>query len=121
MFAGLADHLVAAGHEARCGRQRHAAGVFEAFARREHRLLPDHAFAAHFLLAAGGVGNDPVPRSQLHGLITGVDDDDGVGPEILTLSTDERSGRKLGSTVTSIWRVTARYMGKNFRKSFRAS
>src|SRR5271156_3489152 len=29
-------------------------------------------------------------------------------------STDERSGRKFGSTVTSIWRVTARYMRANF-------
>src|SRR5882757_4154914 len=36
-LAALADHLVAAGHEAGGGRQRHAAGIFEAFAGREHR------------------------------------------------------------------------------------
>ena len=84
-FAALAHHLVAAGHEARRGRQRHAAGVFEALARREHRLLADHAFAADFLLAARGVGDDPVPRPQLHRLLAGIGDDDGVGPEKFTI------------------------------------
>src|SRR5665213_3180411 len=54
-LAALAHHLVADGHEARRGRQRHAAGVFVALARREHRLLADHAFAADFLLPARGV------------------------------------------------------------------
>ena len=49
----------------------------------KHRLLADHALAADFLLAAGGVGDDPVPGAQLHGLGAGVGDDDGVGPEIL--------------------------------------
>src|SRR5258705_6314089 len=61
-LAALADHLIAPGHEARRGRQRHARGVFEALARREHRLLADHALAADFLLVSGGVGDDPVPR-----------------------------------------------------------
>src|ERR1700737_2100282 len=84
-LAALAYHLVAAGHEARRGRKRHAAGVFEALARREHGLLADHAFAADFLLAAGGVGDDPVPGPQLHRLLADVGDDDGVGPEILTV------------------------------------
>src|SRR6266404_1363953 len=84
MFAAFAHHLVAAGHEARRGRKRHAAGVFEAFARREHGLFADHALAANFLLAARGVGDDPVPRPQLHRLRAGVGDDDGIGPEILT-------------------------------------
>src|SRR3954466_13310746 len=32
-------------------------------------------------------------------------------------SGDERSGRKFGSTVTSIWRVTARYMQTVFHNS----
>src|ERR1700694_5572094 len=70
-LAALAHHLVAAGHEARRGRKRHAAGIFEALARREHGLLADHTFAADFLLAARGVGNDPVPRPQLYRLIAG--------------------------------------------------
>src|SRR6478752_1307100 len=83
LLAARGDHLVAAGHETRGGRQRHAAGVFEAFARLEHRPLADHAFAVDFLLAARGVGNDPVPGSQLHGLGAGIDNDDGVGPEIM--------------------------------------
>src|SRR6185369_13539669 len=49
-LAACVDHLVAPGHEARCGLQRHSAGVFEALARREHGLLADHALAADFLL-----------------------------------------------------------------------
>src|SRR3954453_14933776 len=57
-LAALADHLIAAGHEARGGRQRPARGVFEALAGREPRLLADHAPAADFLLAPGGVGDD---------------------------------------------------------------
>src|SRR3984893_15936709 len=92
-LAALAHHLVAAGHEARRGRKRHAAGIFEALARREHGLLADHAFAADFLLAARAVDNDPVPRPQLYRLIAGVGDDDGVGPEILTVF-DRRAFRQ---------------------------
>src|SRR5438552_4436806 len=84
-LAAFADHLVAPGHEARRGRQWHAAGVFEALARREHGLLADHAFAADFLLASGGAGDDPVPGAELYGLGAGIGDDDGVGPEILAL------------------------------------
>src|SRR3954467_1637090 len=57
----FALHLVTAGHEAGCGLKRNAAGVFEALAGREHRLLSDHAFAAYFLPLAGRVGDDPVP------------------------------------------------------------
>src|SRR5882757_3661473 len=41
--AAPSAHLVSPCHEARRGRQRHARGVFEAPARREHRLLADHA------------------------------------------------------------------------------
>src|SRR6266851_3278710 len=92
-LAALAHHLVAAGHEARRGRKRHAAGIFEALARREHGLLADHAFAADFLLAARGVGNDPVPRPQLHRLVAAVGDDDGIGPEILAIF-DRRAFRQ---------------------------
>src|SRR6266404_3450199 len=62
-LAAVAHHLVAAGHEAGGGRKRHAAGVFEALAGRVHRLL------------------------------AGVGDDDGVGPEILTLF-DRRAFRQ---------------------------
>src|SRR5580698_613385 len=82
-LATLGYHLVAAGHEARRGRQRNAAGIFEALAGGEHRLFADHPLAADFLLAAGGIRNDPVPRAQLHGLVAGIGDGNGVGPEIL--------------------------------------
>src|SRR3984885_7560562 len=82
-LATLGYHLVAAGHEARRGRQRNAAGIFEALAGGEHRLFADYPLAADFLLAAGGIRNDPVPRAQLHGLVAGIGDGNGVGPEIL--------------------------------------
>src|SRR3954447_17606829 len=92
-LTALAHHLVAAGHEAGGSRQRYAARVFKALARRQHRLLADHAFATDFLLAARGVGNDPVPRPQLHRLFAGIGDDDGIGPEILTVF-DRRAFRQ---------------------------
>src|SRR3954454_23696899 len=79
-----AFHLVTAGHEAGCGLKRDAAGVFEPLAGSEHRLLTDHAFAADFLPVSGAVGDDPVPRPELHGLLAGVGDDYRVGPEKLT-------------------------------------
>src|SRR4030095_12572003 len=53
----------------------------------------DHAFAADFLLAAGGVGDGPVPGAELHGLCAGIGDDDGVGPEILA-AIDRRALRE---------------------------
>jgi hypothetical protein len=89
----FAHHLIAAGHEARRGLKRYAAGVFEALTRREHGLLADHSFAADLLLAPRGIGNDPVPRPQLHGLVAGIGDDDGIGPEILTFF-DRRAFRQ---------------------------
>src|SRR5260370_1221133 len=91
--AGVAQHVVAAGDEAGGGRKWDAAGVFEALAGREPRLLADYAFATDLLLAAGGGGNDPVPRPQLHRLLAGIGDDDGVGPEILTFF-DRRAFRQ---------------------------
>src|SRR5438045_1325807 len=81
-LAAFTDHLIASAHEARRGRKRHARGIFEALARREHGLFADHALTAHFLLAARSIGDDPVPRLQLHGLIAGIGDHNGVGPEI---------------------------------------
>src|SRR5262249_39497011 len=81
-LAAFAHHLIAPGHEARRGRQRHARGIFKTFAGCEHRLLADHAFALHLLLPPRGVGDDPVPGAELHRLVAGVGDDDGIGPEI---------------------------------------
>src|SRR5258708_18496151 len=92
-LAALALHFITPGHETGRGRKRHAAGVFEALARREHGLLADHALAADLLFAARGVGNDPVPAPQLHGLLAAIGDDDGVGPEILAVF-DRRAFRQ---------------------------
>src|SRR5258708_28377595 len=84
-LAALALHFITPGHETGRGWKRHAAGVFEALARRQHGLLAHHALAADFLFAAPGAGNDPVPAPQLHGLLAAIGDDDGVGPEILAV------------------------------------
>src|SRR5437588_8636682 len=79
-----AFHLVTAHHEARRGLKRDTAGVFEPLAGSEHGLLSDDAFATDFLPVAGGVGDDPVPRPELHRLLAGVGNDYRVGPEKLT-------------------------------------
>ena len=60
VFAGFADHLIAAGHNTRRGRKQDAGGIFETLAGREHRLFADHAFALDVLPQAGGVDDDPV-------------------------------------------------------------
>src|SRR5882724_11345787 len=85
VFAGFADHLIAAGHNTRRGRKQDAGGIFETLAGREHRLFADHAFALDVLPQAGGVDDDPVPRLQLHGLVAIIGDDNGIGPEIAGL------------------------------------
>src|SRR5262245_368294 len=51
LLAGGGDHAVGSGHETGRRRQRHAAGVLEVLAGLEHRLLADHARAAHLLQA----------------------------------------------------------------------
>src|SRR5947208_16534873 len=65
-LAVFAFHFVASAHEPRWGLKRHAAGVFEPLAGREHRLFPDHAFAADLLPVAEGIGDDPMAAAQLH-------------------------------------------------------
>src|SRR5690242_15416911 len=82
-LAGFGLHLVAADHDAGRRRQRRAAGVFEAVARLQHRLLADHAGAAHFLHAAERVGDPPMAVAQLHRLGPLVLDAHVVGPDIV--------------------------------------
>ena len=77
---------------------------------RERRLFADHALAADFLPAAGGIRNDPVPGAQLHGLTTGIGDDDRVRPEKLAVF-DRRAFRGESSAPRSLrcrgwWRGT---------------
>src|SRR5205823_887491 len=59
-LAAFGLHLVGAGHDPRRGRERRAAGIFEALARGEYRLLADDAGAAHFLNLAAIVGDLPI-------------------------------------------------------------
>src|ERR1700737_916912 len=77
-------HLVAADHDPGRGRQRGAAGVFEAFARSQHRLLADDAGAPHLLHLATVVGDLPVTIPQLHRLQAAVLDTDMIGPDVTT-------------------------------------
>src|SRR5579863_10111113 len=69
MLALSAHHAVGAGHEARRRLQRYSAGVFERFTGLKHRLLADHARAAHFLAAAGRVGDAPMAGLELDRLV----------------------------------------------------
>src|SRR5260221_157246 len=94
-LAALRDHLVAAGHKAGCGWKRHAAGVFEALAGSEDGLLSDNALASDFLVAAGSVGNDPMPGFELDGLVTRINDDDGVGPKKTPVFRRRALGQKV--------------------------
>src|SRR5207249_1041516 len=71
-LAAVGLHLVIADHEARRGRQRAAAGVFEAGAGRQDRLLADDARPAHLLQPAEAVDDLPVTVAQLHGLVAAI-------------------------------------------------
>src|SRR5207302_3873887 len=73
-------HLVRPDHNAGRCRQRGAAGVFEALAGSEHRLLADDTIAAHLLYLAAAVGDPPMPVTQLDGFLAAVLDADMVGP-----------------------------------------
>ena len=64
LLAVVGDHLVAALHRADRRLEHGTAGVAEALARLQVRLLADHAVAAHFLHLAVGVGDDPVAGQQ---------------------------------------------------------
>src|SRR5690606_16737667 len=71
--------------EARRGRQRRAAGIFETLARSEHRLLAHHARPAHFLDPAAGVGDAPVAAAQLNGICAAILDLHVVCPDVIAL------------------------------------
>ncbi len=81
-LAILADHLVTALHGAKAGRQHCTAGVVEGLSWRDQGLLADDAAAAHFFHLVVVIGNDPVARQQLDGLLALVFDADGVGENI---------------------------------------
>src|SRR4030066_319864 len=72
-------HLVAAAHRAALRGQHRAAGIFEALAGFEQRLLAHHALPAHFLHMVVGIGDDPVTADELGGRAAEIGDGDGVG------------------------------------------
>src|SRR6516164_5181844 len=75
-------HLIAADHDAGRGRQRSAAGVLEAFAGAEDRLLTDNAGAAHFLHPSVAVGDLPMAVAKLDRFLASIFDADMVGPYV---------------------------------------
>src|SRR6185437_7127193 len=79
-------HLVAADHDAGGRVERRAAGVFVAFAGRQHGLLADYARPAHFLDAAEAVGDTPVTPAQLHRLAALVLDAHMISPHIVIVA-----------------------------------
>src|SRR5262245_2040840 len=81
MFPGLRDHAIAAGHETRWCRERHAAGVFERLTCLQSWFFADHARAFHLLQAATCIGDTPMACFELNGFFAEVRDVDGVGPE----------------------------------------
>src|SRR3954452_20528258 len=81
-FARGGLHEVAALHGAAWGREGAPAGVVEALAGAEDRLLPDDAGAAPFLDVAVPVDDLPVARAQLHPFRPRVDDLNRVGEEV---------------------------------------
>src|SRR5437016_1754558 len=85
MLAALRLHLVIADHEAGRGRQRAAAGVFNALARFEHRLLADNPRPAYFFEVPTAVGDPPMAIAQLYRLGAAVLDVDMVGPDVVAV------------------------------------
>jgi hypothetical protein len=71
--------MVLAVHGASGGAQAAAAGVFEALARSEGRLLTDHARPLDLFGHAVGVVDIPASGHQLCGDVAGIGDGDGVG------------------------------------------
>src|SRR5574344_1227854 len=64
--AVFGQHAEAAVHAADFGIEQGAAGVAVFGAGRNHRLLADYAFAAHFLGFSIAIGDDPVAAEQLY-------------------------------------------------------
>ena len=83
MRAVVGQHLVAALHGADRSFEHRAAGVAEALAGQQVRLLADHAFAAHFLDLAVRVGDHPVTRQQPRRHLAFVADGDRVGKGVV--------------------------------------
>src|SRR5262245_24492850 len=76
-------HLITADHNSRGGRQRSPAGILEAFAWSEHRLLADDPWTAHFLHPPVAVRDLPVAITELDRFFPLVFDTDVVGPYVV--------------------------------------
>ena len=68
-LAAARHHLVGAFHLPERRAERAARRVGERLTGREHGLLADDARALDFLDMAAAVGDDPVARQQLHGVV----------------------------------------------------
>src|SRR3546814_16171236 len=73
--------MIAALHRPGRRRERAARDVIEAAAGFDHGLFADYAFALHRMARAAAVGDDPVPRPQLHRLRALILDPHVIGPD----------------------------------------
>ena len=82
IVAFIGAHRIATLHGANGGCDHGAAGVPEAFAGLEMRVLAYDALAPDFLDLTVGVGNQPMALQQFCGVGSGIRDDDGIGKDI---------------------------------------
>src|SRR4051812_136920 len=75
------DHEIAALHRPGRGGERAARDIIERAAGLEHWLLADHPFAAHRMLRAAAVRNEPFAADELDRLAAAILDADMIGPE----------------------------------------
>ena len=95
-FTILADHGVAAHHEASWRVQRTARCVAKAFAHADDGLLAHNAGTFHLMARTTAIGDDPMAALELHGLAALVLDLDRIGPEELAF-------RRLGAIRQILW------------------
>jgi hypothetical protein len=95
MLAAARDHLIRPVHDALRGLETAPRRVLKRFARAEHRLLANHAFALDLFDVAGGVGDDPVTAEELHAFVPFVGDADRVNEAPLLLERLRVIGRVL--------------------------
>jgi len=89
-------YLIAAMHSTNRRIKHRAAGVLKMLTWLEQRLHPYHTEAAHFLNAAGCIGNNPMTADKLCGHAACIGDGDGVRKYVAIL-LDVRLLRYVGS------------------------
>ena len=82
---GSVQQRIGALHDPHRRLQNGTAGIAKALARANQWLLPDDAFAAHFLALAAALGDFPVARHELHAMGALIVDGDGIAEDVTRL------------------------------------